>query len=84
MIRRSTLAAPFLLLAAALGLMFDFYYWRHLACFNSEGRCYVSTEGVVYHDTSIYLAIPAAVFLVVGLALLFARGRRSGPQTSET
>lgn len=84
MIRRALLASPFLLLAALFGWMFDSYYWQHVTCFNSEGRCYVSADGIVYHNTSVYWAIPAVVFLVAGLALLFAKGRKPEPQPPET
>ncbi len=84
MIRRAIFAAPFLLLAVLFGQMFDFYYWRHLSCFNSEGRCYVSADGVVYHDTSVYWAIPTVIFLVVGVAILLAGARKPGRQKPET
>jgi hypothetical protein len=64
------LATPFLMSGAFCVLMFFGFYWSHRDCFNSEGRCYVPEDGVVYHDTSMFWALPASVLLLIGLALL--------------
>ncbi len=84
--RRSVARAILLggaLLFAGLALVFGFLfldlYWQHRHAFDAEGRLFLAEDGVVRHDRTAWLALPALVCF--GVAVLLARAwsrRRSG------
>lgn len=88
--RRSVAQAAALggaLLFAGLALLFWFLfldlYWQHRNAFDAEGRLFLAAEGVVRHEQTAWLALPALLCtgVSVGCAWLWhrRRTRRSAP-----
>lgn len=64
------------LLSSFFGLLFYGFYWQHRGLFNSEGRYFDPTAGVVFRDEAFALCIPAVFFLGLTIGLLWL-GRRA-------
>jgi len=69
------------LASAFLWVMYYELYWRHRHYFNSEGRYFDTTELVVYHQQSWFVAMPAILCLVVSVALAWLARRLSRLQS---
>jgi hypothetical protein len=74
---QALLGAALVSFSALLALAFYDRYWRWRDCFNELGRCYDPTTQNVYLEQAggIYGAL-AALFVILGLALLFKGTRR--------
>ena len=47
------------------------FYWRWRDCFNEEGSCFVPSQSVVYHDSSVFWLLPFGIFLLLAFVNLF-------------
>jgi hypothetical protein len=69
-------AAGSLLCALALAVAVFQGYWRHRACFDENGRCFVPEDGAVHSADSLFLAPLALVFGILCIAASRYAARR--------
>lgn len=70
-------ALSFAGLALLFGFLFLDLYWPHRNAFDAEGRLFLAAEGVVRHEQTAWLALPALLCAgaSVGCARVWHRRR---------
>jgi hypothetical protein len=68
-----------LALAGLCGFAFHERYWKWRLCFNAEGRCYDTVEGVMLEQAGPIWGGLAVAFLVLAVGLAVALSRRKQP-----